>query len=76
MLEFVRIAPGSGRDRKVWLTLDADETEKVYVGVRSRATSKCLLTGETAPKGSRLAIVVEEDVPGPINPRGKAQLRL
>ena len=72
----VRVVTGSGRDRRVWLTLDARRDTKAYVRLRARRTSKCLLVGEAAPRSTRLTIRVEEDVPGPFNPRATATLRL
>lgn len=72
----VRVAAGSGRERRIWLTLDGQREVKVYARVAARETSKCLLAGEVAPKGSRLAIRVEEDIPGPFDPRATASLTL
>lgn len=72
----VEVAAGAGRDRRVWLTLDARRDRRAYVRLAARTTSKCLLTGAAAPRGSRLVIRVEEDVPGPFNPRATAVLRL
>lgn len=70
----VKITAGSGRDRRVWLTLDGDKAD--YLRLRARSSSGCLLEGMSTPKGTSLGIVVEEDVLGPFNPRDKAKLVL
>ena len=72
----VRVAAGSGRERRVWLTLDAKRTQRVYTRVAARRTSRCLLAGSAVRRGSTLAIRVEEDVPGPFNPRARGALTL
>ena len=72
----VRIAAGSGRDRRVWLTLDGGDAERTYTRLAARRSSKCLLAGAAAPRGSRLGIRVEEDLPGPFDPRARAALAL
>ena len=72
----VKVAAGAGRERKVWLTLDGQRTDKAYTRLAARQTSKCLLAGTSAPRGSTLAIRVEEDVPGPFNPSATADLAL
>ena len=69
-------AAGSGRERRVWLTLDGQRTEKVYTRLAARQTTKCLLAGNAVPRGSTLAIRVEEDIPGPFNPSDSADLAL
>jgi hypothetical protein len=72
----VKVAAGSGRERRVWLTLDGQRTEKVYTRLAARETTRCLLAGTSAPRGSTLAIRVEEDIPGPFNPSATADLAL
>ena len=72
----VKVAAGSGRERSVWLAFDGQGAAKTYTRVAARRTSKCLLSGAHAPRGSRLDIRVEEDVPGPFNPRATAALTL
>jgi hypothetical protein len=72
----VRVVAGSGRDRRVWLTLDGRKDVTAYRRLGARRSSKCLLTGALAPRGSRLAIRVVEDLPGPFDPRATAALRL
>lgn len=72
----VRVAAGSGRDRRVWLTLEARRDAKAYTRVAPRRSSKCLFAGAVVPKGSRLAIRVEEDLPGPFDPRASGALTL
>lgn len=72
----VKVAAGSGRERRVWLTLDGDDETKVYTRVGARQTSRCLMAGEAAPRGTRLAIRVEEDILGPFDPRATADLTL
>ncbi len=72
----VRIATGAGRERRIWLTLDGDGTTKAYTRVGARTSSRCLLAGAVAPKGSRLDIRVEEDVLGPFDPRATVALTL
>ena len=72
----VRVAAGAGRQRRVWLTLDARRSSKTFTRLAPRRSSKCLFAGVAAPKGSRLAIRVEEDLPGPFDPRATAALVL
>lgn len=72
----IKVAAGSGRERRIWLTLDGQRNAKVYTRVGARETSRCLLVGTLAPRGSTLAIRVEEDLPGPFNPRATAALTL
>ena len=72
----VKVAAGSGRERRVWLTLEGDRETKVYTRLGARQTSRCLMAGEVAPRGSRLAIRVEEDILGPFDPRATAALTL
>lgn len=72
----VKVAAGSGRDRRVWLTLDGRQETRAYIRLGARRSTRCLLAGAVAPKGSRLAIRVEEDLPGPFDPRATAALRL
>ena len=72
----VKVAAGSGRERRIWLTLGGRRQAKLYTRLAARQTSKCLLAGTAAPRGSKLAIRVEEDVPGPFNPRATAALTL
>jgi hypothetical protein len=71
----VKVAAGSGRERRIWLTFDGDDAT-TYTRLPARRTSRCLLAGTYAPRGSRLDIRVEEDVPGPFNPRATAALTL
>ena len=72
----VKVAAGSGRERRVWLTLEGDRETKVYTRLGARQTSGCLMAGEVAPRGSRLAIRVEEDILGPFDPSATAALTL
>ena len=72
----VKVAAGSGRDRRVWLTLDGREQEKAYTRLAARRSTKCLFAGAAVPRGSRLDIRVEEDIPGPFDPRATAALAL
>jgi hypothetical protein len=72
----VKVAAGSGRDRRVWLRLDGRREAKAYTRLAPRRSTRCLLAGTVAPKGSRLAIRVEEDIPGPFDPRATAALVL
>ena len=72
----VKVAAGSGRDRRVWLTLEARQDSKAYTRLAARRSTKCLFAGAVAPRGSRLAIRVEEDLPGPFDPRATAALTL
>jgi hypothetical protein len=72
----VKVAAGSGRDRRVWLTLEGRSQETAYTRLAARRSTRCLFAGAVAPKGSRLAIRVEEDLPGPFDPRATAALTL
>ena len=72
----VRVAAGSGRDRRVWLTLDGADGSKTYMRLAARRSTKCLLAGAQAAKGARLDIRVEEDLPGPFDPSATAALVL
>ena len=72
----VRVAAGSGRDRRVWLTLDGADGSKTYMRLAARRSTKCLLSGALAAKGARLDIRVEEDLPGPFDPSATAALVL
>lgn len=72
----VKVTTGSGRDRRVWLTLDGTRDVRVYTRLDALDASPCLFAGAAAPRGSRLLVRVEEDVPGPFNPRARASLRL
>ncbi len=72
----VKVTAGSGRDRRVWLTLDGRRSVKAYVRLGAGDTSKCLLAGTSAPRGSRLSIRVVEDLPGPFDPEDTAALTL
>ena len=72
----VKVEAGSGRERRVWLTLEGRRPTKVYTRVAARASSQCLLSGLPAPRGAKLSIRVEEDVPGPFNPRATGALTL
>jgi hypothetical protein len=72
----VKVAAGSGRDRRVWLTLEGRAQETAYTRLAARRSTKCLFAGAVAPRGSRLAIRVEEDLPGPFDPRATAALTL
>jgi hypothetical protein len=72
----VKVAAGSGRDRRVWLTLDAQRDVRSYLRLAAGETSRCLLAGTSAPRGSRLAIRVVEDLPGPFDPDATAALTL
>jgi hypothetical protein len=72
----VKVATGSGRERRIWLTLDGQREARLYTRLAARQTSRCLLAGTAAPRGSTLDIRVEEDVPGPFNPRATAALTL
>ena len=60
----------------MWLTLEGRRATKVYTRVAARESSKCLLAGLAAPRGAKLSIRVEEDVPGPVNPRATGALTL
>ena len=72
----VKIATGSGRERRIWLTLDGEREARLYTRLGARSTSRCLLAGTAAPRGSTLAIRVEEDLPGPFNLRASAEVTL
>ena len=72
----VKVAAGSGRDRRVWLTLDGADGSKTYMRLAARRSTKCLLSGALAAKGARLDIRVEEDLPGPFDPSATAALVL
>jgi len=72
----VKVAAGSGRDRRVWLTLDGADGGKTYMRLAARRSTKCLLSGVLAAKGARLDIRVEEDLPGPFDPSATAALVL
>ena len=72
----VKVVAGSGRDRRVWLAFDGRRGAKAYTRLAARRTSKCLLAGTSAARGSRLSIRVVEDLPGPFDPRAKAALTL
>lgn len=72
----VKVAAGSGRERRIWLSFDGQRDAKVYMRVGAGQTSRCLLAGTSVPRGSTLAIRVEEDLPGPFNPRATAALTL
>ncbi len=72
----VKVAAGSGRDRRVWLTLEGGDDERTYTRLAARRSTRCLFAGAAAPRGSRLAIRVEEDLPGPFDPEATAALAL
>ena len=72
----VTVVAGSGRDRRVWLTLEGKRDVKAYTRLAARQTSKCLMAGSIAPRGSRLSIRVLEDIPGPFDPDAEAALKL
>ena len=71
-----KVAAGAGRTRRVWLALDGPDAPEAFIRLGARRTSKCLLVGADAPKGARLAIRVEEDLPGPFDPSATATLTL
>ena len=73
-LTCVKVSAGSGRDRRVWITVDGQPTS--YVRVPARASSDCLLQGVPAPRGTSVGIVVEEDILGPFHPRARGSLTL
>ena len=45
----VKVAAGSGRERRVWLTLEGRRSTKVYTRVAARESSKCLLVRRGRP---------------------------
>ena len=71
----VRIAAGSGRDRRIWVHLDGRRPARLYTRLAAGRSSKCLFTGAALLKGSRLTIRVEEDMPGPFDLQATATLR-
>ena len=72
----VKIATGAGRERRIRLDLDSDREAGLDIRLGARQTSKCLLAGTAAPRGSTLAIRVEEDLPGPFDLSATADLTL
>ena len=73
-LTCVKVSAGSGRDRRVWLSLDGEPAS--YARVPARSSTDCLLSGVSASKGTSLGIVVEEDILGPFHPRARGSLTL
>lgn len=72
----VRVTAGPGRVRRVWLELANASRSSDYVRVKARSRSGCLLSGAASPRGTRLEVVVEEDVLGPFDPRAEGSLTL
>jgi hypothetical protein len=60
----------------VWLALDSDREAELDIRLGARETSKCLLSGTAAPRGTTLAIRVEENIPGPFDPTATADVTL
>ncbi len=75
-LTCVRVTTGPGRVRRVWISLTNAQRSSAYVRVKPRSRTGCLLAGAAAPRGTRVDVVVEEDVLGPFDPRAEGSLTL